>query len=48
MKKLAEKLKKLDIELPKWTRKILYDHLLEVCADLKEHINLKNRVFLKN
>ena len=44
MKKLAEKLKKLDIELPKWTRKILYEHLMEVCQDLKEHTNFKNRV----
>lgn len=48
MKKLAEKLKKVDIELPKWTRKILYDHLMEVCTDLKERNNLKNRVFVKN
>jgi hypothetical protein len=44
MKKLAEKLKKLDIELPKWTRKILYEHLIEVCQDLKEHTNFKKGV----
>ena len=43
MKKLAEKLMKEDIELPKWTRKILYEHLIEVCEDLKEHYNLKNK-----
>ena len=48
MKKLAEKLKKVDIELPKWTRKILYDHLLDVCADLKEQNKLKNRTLFKN
>ena len=48
MKKLAEKLKKVDIKLPKWTRKILYDHLLDVCADLKEQNNLKNRILAKN
>jgi len=44
MKKLAEKLKKVDIELPRWTRKILYDHLMEVCEDLKEHNNFKNKI----
>lgn len=44
MKKLAEKLKKLDIELPKWTRKVLYDHLMDICQDLKEHKNLKNGI----
>jgi mRNA-degrading endonuclease RelE of RelBE toxin-antitoxin system len=37
MKKLAKKLKKVDIELPKWTRKILFDHLMEICENLKEH-----------
>ena len=37
MKKLAEKLGKVDIELSKWTRKILYTHLIEVCEDLKQH-----------
>jgi len=43
MKKLAKKLMKEDIELPKWTRKILYEHLMEVCEDLKEHHTLKNK-----
>ena len=46
MKKLAEKLKKLDIELPKWPRKILYEHLMEVCQDLREHTNFKNGVIV--
>ena len=36
MKKLAKKLGKVDIELSKWTRKILYSHLLEICEDLKQ------------
>ncbi|MHA2037493.1 MAG: hypothetical protein ACW98X_13745 [Promethearchaeota archaeon] len=40
MKKLAEKLGKVDIELSKWTRKILYSHLMEICEDLKQHNNL--------
>lgn len=44
MKKLAEKLKKVNIELPKWTRKILYDHLIEVCEDLKEHNKFKGGI----
>lgn len=42
MKKLAKKLMKEEIELPKWTRKILYTHLMEICEDLKEHNNFKN------
>lgn len=46
MKKLAEKLKKVDIELPKWTREILYDHLIEVCEDLKEHNKFKGRIIV--
>lgn len=46
MKKLAEKLKKVDIEFPKWTREILYDHLIEVCEDLKEHNNFKGRIIV--
>lgn len=37
MKKLAEKLGKVDIQLPKWTRNLLYDHLLEICEELKNH-----------
>ena len=40
MKKLAEKLAKVDIELSKWTRNLLYNHLIEVCEKLKEHNNL--------
>ena len=48
MKKLAEKLKKVDIELPRWTRKILYDHLMDVIEDLKEHNNFKNKVIPDN
>ncbi|MFX1388768.1 MAG: hypothetical protein ACFE9Z_01740 [Promethearchaeota archaeon] len=43
MKKLAAKLMKEEIELPKWTRKILYEHLIEFCEDLKQHNNFKNR-----
>ncbi|MFX1346323.1 MAG: hypothetical protein ACFFAI_14515 [Promethearchaeota archaeon] len=35
MKKLAEKLKKVDIQLPKWTRNLLFEHLMEICEDLK-------------
>jgi hypothetical protein len=34
LKKLANKLSKIDIELPKWTRKILYEHILEVSKEL--------------
>ena len=26
MRKLAEQLKKIDIELPKWTRDVLFEH----------------------
>jgi hypothetical protein len=40
MKKLAKKLGKVDIELSKWTRKILYSHLLEICEDLKQRNEL--------
>jgi hypothetical protein len=35
MKKLEEKLKKIDIPLPKWTRDLLFEHLMEMCEDLK-------------
>ncbi|MFX0058980.1 MAG: hypothetical protein ACFE85_07525 [Candidatus Hodarchaeota archaeon] len=42
MKKLAEKLLKIDIELPKWTREILYEHLIDVCRDLEVHFKVKN------
>lgn len=41
MRKLAEQLKKLDIELPKWTREVLYEHLVEVCKDIKQQGELK-------
>ena len=37
MKKLAEKLGKVNIELPKWTRNLLYEHLMEFCEGLKDH-----------
>jgi hypothetical protein len=36
MRKLAEKLKKVDIELSKWTREVLFEHLVEVCRDIKQ------------
>ncbi len=42
MKKLAEKLGKVDIQLPKWTRNILFEHLMEVCEDLKNLAKYKN------
>jgi len=41
MKKLAEQLKKIDLELPKWTRDILFAHLLEVCKDIQQNGELK-------
>ncbi len=41
MRKLAEKLKKIDIELPKWTREVLFEHLVEVCKDFKQHVEFK-------
>jgi hypothetical protein len=44
MKKLVEKLKKVEIELSKWTRDVLYDHLMDVIEDLKEHNELKNGI----
>ncbi|MFX0072818.1 MAG: hypothetical protein ACFFAO_17185 [Candidatus Hermodarchaeota archaeon] len=44
MKKLVEKLKKIDIELSKWTREVLYDHLMDVIEDLKEHHEIKNGI----
>ncbi len=44
MKKLVEKLKKVDIEFSKWTREVLYDHLMNVIEDLKEHNELKNGI----
>ncbi|MFW9873237.1 MAG: hypothetical protein ACFFG0_09060 [Candidatus Thorarchaeota archaeon] len=42
MKKLAKKLGKVDLQLPKWTRKLLYDHLMDVCEDLKNLEKYKN------
>ncbi len=44
MKKLVDKLKKIDIELNKWTREVLFDHLMDVIDDLKEHNELKNGI----
>jgi len=41
MKKLAEQLKKIDLELPKWTRKVLFEHLVEVCKDIQQNWDLK-------
>lgn len=34
-------LKKIDLDLPKWTRDILYEHILEVCDDLKTQLDQK-------
>ena len=42
MRKLAEKLKKIDLELPKWTREVLFEHLVEVCNDIKQHSEFRN------
>jgi hypothetical protein len=44
MKKLVEKLKKVDIKLSKWTREVLFDHLMDVIEDIKEHNELKNGI----
>lgn len=41
MRKLAEQLKKIDIELPKWTREVLFEHLVEVCNDIKQQEDFK-------
>jgi len=41
MRKLAEKLKKIDIELPNWTREVLFEHLVEVCKDIKQQGEFK-------
>jgi len=41
MRKLAEQLKKIDLELPKWTREVLFEHLKDVCKDIKQHGELK-------
>ncbi len=45
MKKLAEKLGKLDIELSKWTRKILYEHIVEISDQLNTQFNPKSHQF---
>ncbi|MFX0142157.1 MAG: hypothetical protein ACFFDN_51440 [Candidatus Hodarchaeota archaeon] len=37
MKKLIEKLKKIDFELNNWTRNVFYEHILEVCKDLSQN-----------
>jgi len=42
MKKLAEKLPHIELEFPKSTRKGLYEHLLDVCDNLKEHMKFMN------
>lgn len=44
MKKLAEKLRKVDIQLPKWTRNLLFEHLMEVCEDLKNQAKHENNL----
>ena len=41
MRKLAEKLKKVDIELSKWTREVLFEHLVDVCQDIEQHGKFK-------
>ena len=41
MRKLAEKLKKVDVELSKWTREVLFEHLVEVCRDIEQHGKFK-------
>ena len=41
MKKLAEQLKKIDLVLPKWTREVLFEHLVEVCKDIEQSGELK-------
>ncbi len=41
LKKLAKNLAKIDIELPKWTRKILYEHILEISKQLNSQLNPK-------
>ena len=41
MKKLANKLSKIEIELPKWTRDILFEHITEVCKEFKNKVEFK-------
>jgi len=44
MKKLAEKLEKVDIQLQKWTRNLLFEHLMEICEDLENLSKYKNNL----
>ncbi|MEJ2296212.1 MAG: hypothetical protein P8Y23_15790 [Candidatus Lokiarchaeota archaeon] len=39
LKELAKKLAKIDPKLPKWTRKILYEHIVEVSEQLSSHLD---------
>jgi len=48
MKKLVEKLKKVDIRLPKWTRNLLFEHLMEICEDLKNRVIFKDNLSVIN
>ncbi|MHA1626221.1 MAG: hypothetical protein ACTSYF_06065 [Promethearchaeota archaeon] len=41
MKKLANMLSKIDMDLPKWTRDILFEHITEVCKDFKNKVEFK-------
>jgi len=41
MKKLASILSKIDIDLTKWTRDILFEHITEVCQDFKNKVEFK-------
>ncbi|MBY9003155.1 MAG: hypothetical protein KGD73_04225 [Candidatus Lokiarchaeota archaeon] len=41
MKKLANRLSKIDIDLPKWTRDILFEHISEFCKDFKNKAEYK-------
>jgi len=41
MKKLASLLSKIDIDLPKWTRDILFEHITEVCKEIKYKADFK-------
>jgi hypothetical protein len=41
MKKLASKISKIDMDLPKWTRYILFEHITEVCKEFKNKVEFK-------
>ena len=41
MKKLASKLSKIDMDLLKWTRDILFEHITEVCKEFNNKIEFK-------